>query len=562
MFTTIRKHQKWLWGFIIAAVIVSFVIYFNPSGRLGSGGARRASFGSIHGRPIARREYVEAQVESQLAFLMRYNRWPGPGEARQARFSLERETRNRLVLLDCIRELNIKPGEPAVAEWIVATFGVGSQPGSAKARYGNFVRELQNRYRVTEASFQNYIEHEIAITHLAALAGLPGRLITPRAAVDVYREGQEKIEAEAVLFSGPDYAASVKMDPAATAEFYTNRQGVYRIPERVQVEYVPFALTNYYTQADQELAKNTNLATDIERAYLASNKSMFTDTNGQALPPDAAKAKIRDQVRERQALVEAHKAAAKFATELDGMKPMVAANLEKLATAKGMTTATTEPFSELDGPKGMKVQENFVKSAFLLTPQDPVAITPIRAEDAIYILALKQRLPSEIPPLESIRAKVEADFRQDQANRLAREAGTNFVTRLTNGLAQGKTFGAVCAETKVTPIELPAFSPASRPTAEWDRRLDLNQVKVATAGLGPGKASYLVLTREGGLVVFVKSRTPVADAELKQELPGFLANLRQAEQYDAFNDWFRRQLEVSRIETYLGKEESEPAGRE
>ena len=557
MFTTIRKHQTWLWALIIAAVIVSFVIYFTPGSGDGRSGAGRADYGTINGRPITRKEYFEAYTGAQLAFFLRYNRWPDPGEARRAGFSLERQARDRMVLLDRIRELKIKPGESAVAEWVVDTFGGRGQEAAAKSRYDNLLRVLRRRYHVTEANFQNFIEHQIAINHLASIAGTTGRLVTPRAAGDVYREAQEKIDADAVAFSASDYAPSVTLDAPAVAQFYTNRQSVYRFPERVQIEYVRFALSNYFSQADAELAKNTNLAADIDQAYLASNKSMFTDTNGQALPPDAAKERIREQLRHTQALVEAHKTAISFATELEALKPAALANLERVAAAKNLPTVITEPFSEAEGPRGLNVRQNFMETAFRLTPQEPLAISPIRADDAVYLIGLKQRLPSEIPALETIRAKVESDFRQDTASRLAREAGTNFIARLTNDLAQGKTFASSCAEAKVTPIKLPTFSPATRPTAEWDRRIDLGQAKAAVAGVVVGRASRLMPARDGAFVLYVRARTPVPDAELKQELPKFLANLRQAEQYEAFNDWFRRQIEVSHIDTYLGKPEQE-----
>ena len=37
MFAHIRRHQKWLWLFISAAVIISFVWYFNPNQQMGAG---------------------------------------------------------------------------------------------------------------------------------------------------------------------------------------------------------------------------------------------------------------------------------------------------------------------------------------------------------------------------------------------------------------------------------------------------------------------------------------------------------------------------------------------
>lgn len=556
MFTTIRKHQTWLWGFIIAAVIVSFVIYFTPTGRSPGGGGRGADFGSIHGRPIDRKEYTEAYFESQLGFFMRNGVWPGTVEARQSGFSVERETRNRLLLLDRVRELKIKPDESAVAAWIVENFGGPTPNASAKARYESLLRDLR-RHHVTDADFHKFIQHEIAINHLASIAGLTGRLVTPRAAADLLRESQERIDADAAVFSATNYLVSVQMDPAAVAQFFTNRQSVYRIPERVQVQYVVFPQTNYVDAAEVELAKRTNLAAEIDRAYQASNPSNFTDTNGQVLAPDAAKAKLRQTLRDRQALVEAHKAAANFATELDTSKAASADDLVKLATSKGLTFGVTEPFSESDGPAGVNVRPNFVEVAFKLSPQQPIAISPIRAEDAVYVIALKQRFPSEVPQFESIRARVEQDFRRDEALRLARKAATNFIAKLTNEMAQGKTFAAVCAEANVTQIKLPTFSAAAQAGPEWDRRIELNQAKAAAAGVEVGKVSRLIPTRDGAFVLHVRARTPVSDNELKQELPKFLASMRQSEQYKAFNDWFQRQIEVTRIVTYMGREQRE-----
>ena len=68
------------------------------------------------------------------------------------------------------------------------------------------------------------------------------------------------------------------------------------------------------------------------------------------------------------------------------------------------------------------------------------------AEDGVYVLGLKKRLPSELPPLESIREKVSEDYRKNQALTLARTAGQSFHGTLTNQLAQSKAFHAICQE--------------------------------------------------------------------------------------------------------------------
>lgn len=554
MFGTIRKHQTWLWMFIIAATIVSFVIFFTPTADHGSGVSSAAQFGTIDGRPITRKEYFQAYYEAKLAFFLQNGMWPDQGRATRTGFSAEREAATRLVLLDRIKDVGIEVDEASIANWIVEQFG-GGQPGSARAKYENFVRELR-KYGVTEAAFHQFIGHEIALRHLVAVAGIGGQLVTPREGANLYRQEHEEIEADVVLFSSSNHLATVTLDPDAIARFYTNRQNLYRNPERIQVLYVRFPLTNYLAQADATMAKDTNLAAQIDRAYLTSNPNNFLDTNGQALPPDAAKARIRTQVRDQQALTEAHKEAARFATALDEMKPAKAENLETLAASKGLTVAVTEPFAERATPVGLRVRQNFVDMAFKLTDTDPIALSPIKGEDAVYVIALKQRTPSEVPALEAIRPRVVEDFRRDEALRLARETGTNFLATLTNAMAGGTSFADAAAAAQVPVISLPKFA-AARPGADWDRRVDFSQVRGVTTSLAPGKTSGLIPVRDGAMIVHLKTRTPPNEETLNRELPKFLADLRRSEQFDAFNEWFRKQVELSRIDTIKGRDETE-----
>ncbi len=555
MFATIRKHQTWLWAVIIAGVIISFVVYFTPTvGNGDRGGGRRYAFGTIHGREINRKEYVQAYNEVKLGFFLRYGNWPDTAEARRFGFSLERETSNRLVLLDAMRELEIPVDETAVANWITERFSDPKHPGSAKANYDSFVKFELPRQGLQDSDLHRFVQHEVAVMHLVAVAGSPGRLVTPREAAMLYGQEHEQVECEAALFSVTNYLASVQVDPAELARFYTNRQSVYRVPEKVQVHYLKFEMTNYLAQAEEFLAKQTNLSTEIDRRYLASGPNYFTDTNGQVMPPDAAKSRIRQQLRDAQAILAARKEAARFATNLAAMQPVKAENLANLAASKGMTALLSDPFSEMEGPRRMRVRANFTETAFKLTPEEPFS-SPLPAEDGVYLIALKQKFPSEVPSLENLQLRVTEDYRQDQALQMARKAAEEFHAKATNGLAQGKTFTALCEEAKVTPLALPKFSATTGSLPDLDRRLDLSQLRNAASGVAAGRVSATSRSRDGAFVLYVKARTPVPDADLKAGLPKFLAGLRQSQQFDAFNQWFRKQVEASHIDTIAGKDE-------
>lgn len=544
MFATIRKHQTWLWALIIAATIVSFVIFFTP-GATHRGSGIQSQFGQMNGRPITSKMYLEAYNEAQIQQFLRSGSWPDRGDARRTGQQLDLQARQRLVMIDRMKKLGVEVSDAQVARWIEDNFSNNSQPNSARAMYQTLVTELARR-GLTEGSLVDFIRHEVGISHLIAVVGLAGEPITPREAAAQYRRLNERLDAEAVVFSASNFLASVQVDPDQLARFYTNRQQFYRIPEKVQVQYVRFDFTNYSAQAEEFLAKRTNLTAEIDALYLKAGANRFVDTNGQVMTPEAAKAKIRAQTVEEQERLAARREAAKFGTELEKLKPLNATNLATLAATKSMPINTTAPFSEVEGPREIPQNQTFARAAFNLSEAQPIS-TGIVGEDAVFILALKDRLPSEVPPLAAVRERVTNDFKRDQAQLMAREAGTNFVTSLTNLLAQGKSFTNACAEAKVTPIVLPQFTPSSRSLPNWDRHINLEQAKYVSQKLEPGKASALIPTADGGFVLYLKAREAVTDAELKDALPGYLAELRQQGEFSTFNDWFQHQIELTGI---------------
>lgn len=546
MIGTIRKHQTWLWVFIIVAVVVSFVIYFTPGVTLDNSGAPRSAFGSMNGRAIERKQYMIAYNEARIRQFLRSGQWPDGGEARRMGFDLDRQARERLVLMDRMERLGIEVPDATVAAWIQDNFSNPSQPGSARQMYDTLVRELARR-GVTESDLARYIRHEIGIGHLLDLTAVASSLVTPREAEARYRQQNERLQAEAAVFSLSNHLAAVHLDPERLATWFTNRQHFYRAPEKVQVQYVRFDATNFLAQAETILARRTNLVAEIEARYLQAGASRFIDTNGQVMPPDAAKARIREQMLQEDAKLAARKEAALFGTELEKLQPAKAENLATIAQQKGLPVNTTAPFSEMEGPREIRARQDFTRTAFSLTPERPLS-RAIVGEDAVFILALQARFPSEIPTLEAVRDRVTQDFRREEAMLLARQSATNFVTTLTNELAAGKTFTELTTQAGATWLGLPTFGPGSRNLEGWDRRVNLEQVKLVTANLQTNTTSGPILSADGAFVLFLKSREPAADTEVQEALASYLKELQDERRFEGFSDWFRRQIELTRID--------------
>jgi hypothetical protein len=378
-----------------------------------------------------------------------------------------------------------------------------------------------------------------------SIYGLNGRLVAPQEAEYLFRHEHDEYQTEAAVFSATNYLSSVTINPAALSQFYSNRLAAYRIPERVQVSYIKFDLTNQLAEADQQLAKQTNLTQLINGLYLQQGENYFTGSDGKPLPEAEAKIKIKEQLRHEFALQSARKKAGVFAVELFKMAPQKEANLAIMASNQ-YPVVVTEPFSEYEGPKGLLVMENFTRAAFSLTPDEPFA-PPMNGEDGVFIMALHKKLAAEFPSFDSIKDKVTEDYRRSQALSIARQQGQKFYEAATNSVAQGKSFADICKEAKVTPVTVPNFSLSTRSLATLDERLDLPSIKEQAVKLQPGKIGSFMISRDGGFVLHMRGTEPVSEAVVKTDLPEFIKSMRQSRMYEAFGSWLNQQITEARL---------------
>lgn len=552
MFATIRRHQKWLWLVVIVGVIVPFVLIMDPtySGRgTGAGRGGGGNFGYVNGRPITREEFSDAYAEARLQFFFYARSWPEENEMSRQMFDADRQVTERLFMIEQLRGLNIEANDAAVADWIAQIFR--DERGVLNLEsYRQFVERGLRRGGLTEADFRRFARHEVGIRQLYKLGGMTGSLISPREAAQAFRQENEQITAEIALFSLSNHLAEVLVTPEALGAYFTNQEARYRVPEKVQVSYVRFASSNYLAEADQQLSQRTNLNAELDALYRQRGPDSFKDPANVTMPEEAAKRQLREEQRKLVALGAAHQNAMAFAEELYGLfekQPGQLDNLERLAAAKNLLSAVSESFTRMRPPAGLGLPTDFAQKAFDLSTNQPMIGEPILSEEAVYIVTLKDRIPSRPSTLEEVRITVTTDFRQAEAREMALRAAQKFHAAVTNGLAEGRTFGAICQETGVQPIKPPAFSRASQTLPELAGRVDLNQLQEVVGDLQAGESSDLRRTRDGAMVVHVAARQPVDEKRLKDELPEFLETLREQQRRQAFEEWFRHELEMAQI---------------
>jgi len=390
----------------------------------------------------------------------------------------------------------------------------------------------------TAADFENYIRHDLMIHQLVQSMGLAGELITPQEARAAYQRENEELACQAVFFSASNYLSAVSTSPAVVGQFYTNYQAQYRLPDRVQVNYVVYSISNYLAQSRAEWAK-TNLADNVD-AYLHK----VGDNYKGAKNADEAKAKITEELVAFRAQADAKKAANELASAAFNMDPVKPENLATVANQKGLILHQTAPFAKTTGPEDIASAVNFTKAAFELTSDSPLA-GPITDGDGIYVIALAKTLPSEIPTYEQIRFQVAMDYQRRESTMLAERAGMAFYQTLTNQMATGHSFASVAVGAGHPAEVLPPFSISTQELPELGDRASLGQIKQAAFTTAPGKPSSFVPTQDGGFILLVQSRLPVDQAKLTADLPQFTQNLRRSREGEAFNQWLQAEASAN-----------------
>lgn len=528
MLKFLRRHR---WILILAMTItaITFVTFMGSGpGRNRSGGGE-ANLGQLYGHEVTQQEYNNAKNEFFLFYWFRNGEWPD----RSPNFSaneLEQEIYVNLMLDRKAQDLGIYISEDSIAASAAALLHQLDRNGQ-RVTLDAFEQQVLLPEGLTVDDFRRFARRNVMIRQLIDALGLPGALITPQQAQDLYEREHQEISAQAVFFSASNYLADVPVTPAVIGQFYTNYMAYYRLPERAQISYVEFNLSNYTAAVEQKIGK-TNLDSQVSEIF----RERGMDAVPGAKTEVEEREKIRDAVVRQEAAADARQAANDFATALFNQTPMSADNLTALAKKENLTVITPKPFGQEFGPEETPMPAAFTSAAFALTAEQPIS-EPITGPSGFFVIALDKRLPSEVQPLDQIHDRVVSDYQTALATQMAQRNGTNFAQQVSAQMAAGKTFAAASAAAGVQPETLTPFSLETEDLPELGSRADIQQIKQAAFTTPVGHASGFQETQDGGFVLFVEKKLPVSAAEMTAQLPDYMLQLRQARETETFNAW-------------------------
>jgi peptidyl-prolyl cis-trans isomerase D len=484
MMKFLRSQSQTVLVVILVVIGGSFIFYGNVGNVLTGASRGGGDFGSIGGQDLSVAELYDAVRTTRNALLInnQADQLSQPG----GRAQLAQEAWHRLLLLHEADRLHIEVSDHEVADYIrnLPMFQKNGvyDPDLYQAEMGM----LESRARITPDAFEKLVRESILVEAVSnalfsTIHAAPGEIGSQ---FDKY---YGSVQLKTIAFDPKTYAATAVVQPSEVeAEYKAHPDNpAYRTPEKRKVDYVLIPLSPEQAKLPEK-DKSAALESLGEKALdfaLAFQPDPSAGTNGTPPPPP---------------------------------------DFQVEAKKHGYTSLTTDFFTADTPPAGLPPSPSFNSAAFSLTQDNPVSKV-IELDNGVAVLHLDAIQPSELRPLDQVKAGIEEQLRTVQAAQSAQKEAEKAGQDLQVALAKGTPFDAAAATLKLAVQNVPPFVPAKAP------RDDQRQETLAyiSAGLEVGTISRPVPIDPTGAIalIYLEKRTPATPADQAE----FQSHFREAQ---------------------------------
>ena len=406
MFESIRKHSKIVMGVLFLLIIPSFVL-FGIDGNYFS--EKSPTVASVDGKAITQTDWDNAHREQ--ADRLRAQQ-PGVDskllDSPQARYAtLERLVRDR-VLATAARQLHLTVSDAQLArelQGIPVIAQLRKPDGSLDTQA---YRALVGAQGLTPEGFEAQMRNDLAVAQV--MGGVASTAFATPAESSLGMDALlQRREIQVARFDAASYASKVTVNEADLQTFYNDHPTLFRQAEEATVEYVVLDI--------DAIKDGLTVSEDDLRTYYKENQNRLgTKEERRAshilinAPKDATAAE-REKARKKaeELLAQVRKDPASFAevAKKSSQDPGSAAQGGDL----GFFTrdAMVKPFEE---------------AVFSMKKGDISDV--VETDFGYHIIMLTDIKPSKIPSFDEVRPKLEAELRQQQAQRKFAEVAETF----------------------------------------------------------------------------------------------------------------------------------------
>lgn len=525
---TFQQHFRIIFLVLLALTIVSFIFTIGASPGIGNAGQKamnRPFFGANLGN---QEDVARVMGDAQLSVFLQAG-YPALSGARLEQFAL-----HRYAALAMAGNLRI-PGPTAseLAAFVKTRGAFLGQDGSFDAaRYSQFRDNLRMNQGANEGDVARVLADDFRYEALQKLLAGPGYVMPG----DVKVELGQSDTAWTLAVATTDYGAfSPKIEPTDTelAKYFEENTFRYEMPPQVRVRAVEFPNAAY---ASQVRVKDADV-----RAYYDANPARFPKPATPAAPdgkpavppaastPDADFNAVRAQVESALVLERARQMAAQNASNLtlalyEGK--ITRANVDAFLKERNLTARPIAPFSRDSVPAELTGSSEVGDAAFKLDDGRYYSDAVSTANGSAVLLWVES-IPARQPQLMEVRARVLADFTENEKRKKFVEAGHAARAQIEARLKSGDSFEkAVAAVTglKFEAKTLPAFT-AREPAKDLDYSV-IGSIQT----LQKGALSEMIMSgTKGTFVQVIDRKAPVIDdsnpryAEIRTQLAQYFA---------------------------------------
>lgn len=516
----LTKHYKWLLIALLALMIVSFVFTignFSPLSRSGPQQYREQPFLDLD-LSLARDEQV-VFGRGQLSLLMNYPSFFGmPSSEMVGNYSLSRQ-----MFLYLANKMGMPgPNQEQFKEFVhgLAAFQNFSTQEFDQNQFNTFVNSLEAR-GWSEALMTSVLEEDYKVQRVQELLGGPSHIL-PIEAIHAAEMANTNWTLETASLSYESFTADVNPTEEELKNFYENNQFRYVVDEKVKAGYLLFEPAKF-------LEKDYNPEPGEKSIHFFTNKARYqaaqpkpepiTKDDGTIETPEAPEVTlemVEDQVIEEirldRAKEKARAAAEEFAYSLyDNDILMDSPAFNKAVATAGLTLKQLVPFPESAVIMQDGLTPSTLDEVFRLNDSRYYS-DPIKNGDNYVILIYQGTEDSYTPSLEEVKAKVAADYKEQEKRAHFIEKGAQLKETILAAIASGKSFALAAEEEKLTHKAYDAFKRSETPPEGLNSSI-LPQLD----NLNEGDVSDWIATdTEGMLVYAVKKEVPSYDKDSEE----------------------------------------------
>ncbi len=520
-----RKHAtSWLIKFIMAVIIVVFVLYFGYSFKA----QRGLRIAKVNGDVITRAEYQNEYNRIYRMFKERY------GEIWNERLSkvlnLKRMALQRLIdqmlMAQEAKRLGISVNATEIQR-VIMKYPAFQTNGTFNL---HLYKRLLRDNRMSPEEFENGIAKEILNNKLKEFI-LSFVAVTEQEALDYYTYTHEKIKISFVLFKPAMFKDKVKIKEDMIKKFFKKNRERYRVPEMIKCAYVVVDPKDF-----EDKVKPTEKDIKEYYEYHMDDYKLL----GEKKPPPLKEVRdkvIRDLIQEHSTDL-----AQEMGYDLIDRMPYDI-DLKDYAKDNGLEARYTDYFSLRDHSiPHIGGNNKVIQKLFELKGKDVSELIMIKGK--FYIFQLADKKPSYLPELKQVLDQVREDLIDEMAMQEAKKAARSCLDKLR----KGKGWKELAQENNLKIVYTDFFT-----RMEGIPKLGGTQeLREILFSLKPGSRypDKIYSTAEGAYIIRWEARKGIDKEEFKKEKVRLKLQLAYAKREQAFSAWLKGLRNKAHIELF------------